>query len=59
MSEWCHSEAQLADPNIYDLIAVMNHYLGMTGGHYVATCKATAFGQMEQKRWPTASRVRP
>ena len=44
MSEWCHSESPSPDSNVYDLIGVMNHYGGMTGGHYVATCKATACG---------------
>ena len=47
MSEWCHAESpamQHVDSQIYDLIAVVNHYGGMTGGHYVATCKATPCG---------------
>jgi len=47
MSEWCHDESPSMqgpgnESNTYDLIGVMNHYGGMTGGHYVATCKATA-----------------
>lgn len=43
-SEWCHHEspALAEDSYVYDLIGVMNHYGSMTGGHYVATCKATA-----------------
>jgi hypothetical protein len=50
MSEWCHREspAKRDDPPdsyIYDLICVMNHYGSMTGGHYVATCKATGCGR--------------
>lgn len=47
MSEWCHPESPAVkhiDSQIYDLIAVVNHYGGMTGGHYVATCKATPCG---------------
>jgi len=47
MSEWCDEEspAQIHRGSfIYDLIGVVNHYGGMTGGHYVATCKATACG---------------
>jgi hypothetical protein len=47
MSEWCHDESPVrqkepGDSYVYDLIGVMNHYGSMTGGHYVATCKATA-----------------
>lgn len=47
MSQWCHEDSPSlrgasAEANTYDLIGVMNHYGGMTGGHYVATCKATA-----------------
>ena len=44
MSDWCHSESVCVDNVVYDLIGVMNHYGGMTGGHYVATCKATTCG---------------
>jgi ubiquitin C-terminal hydrolase len=51
MSEWCHPESPALtqmgpDSQIYDLIAVVNHYGGMTGGHYVATCKATPCGPL-------------
>jgi hypothetical protein len=61
MSEWCHAEtsndASGAPPvsedhalspspsYVYDLIGVMNHYGSMTGGHYVAMCKATTCGR--------------
>lgn len=47
MNEWCHNESPSIQhgSNVYDLIGVMNHYGGMTGGHYVATCKATACGR--------------
>jgi hypothetical protein len=51
MSEWCHveesaagskvSEATSSSSSVYDLIGVVNHYGSMTGGHYVAMCKAT------------------
>jgi len=46
MSEWCHTESPMIkvetdDSYVYDLIGVVNHYGSMTGGHYVATCKAT------------------
>lgn len=46
MSQWCHGESPVRredpkDSYVYDLIGVMNHYGSMTGGHYVATCKAT------------------
>jgi hypothetical protein len=47
MREWCDSESPLCQDSddeafIYDLVGVVNHYGGMTGGHYVAMCKATA-----------------
>ena len=50
MQEWCHEESPVAQgytqgSYVYDLIGVLNHYGGMTGGHYVATCKATACGR--------------
>lgn len=50
MQEWCHKESpafqnESKDSYVYDLIGVLNHYGGMTGGHYVATCKATASGR--------------
>ena len=47
MRKWCHKESPVlqnsasGDSYVYDLISVLNHYGGMTGGHYVATCKAT------------------
>mmetsp|Transcript_31212 Transcript_31212/g.46546 ORF Transcript_31212/g.46546 Transcript_31212/m.46546 type:complete len:193 (+) Transcript_31212:1-579(+) len=45
MSEWCDKESPaMQGPDgscVYDLYGVVNHYGGMTGGHYVATCKAT------------------
>ena len=48
VSEWCHPDSPAIrdgkDSHVYDLISVVNHYGGMTGGHYVATCKATACG---------------
>ncbi|GKY95003.1 hypothetical protein MPSEU_000464900 [Mayamaea pseudoterrestris] len=54
MSKWFHTESPLAqiksdDSNIFDLIGVVNHYGSMTGGHYVATCKATACGREGQE----------
>ena len=43
MKEWCDKESPLSsDGSIYDLIGVVNHYGGMTGGHYVATCKVSS-----------------
>jgi hypothetical protein len=50
MSEWCHKESPVLREEaegsyIYDLIGVMNHYGSMTGGHYVAACKATHCGR--------------
>lgn len=50
MSEWCleDSPAMQYDPpdsHVYDLIGVVNHYGSMTGGHYVAACKATICGR--------------
>jgi len=54
MSEWCAKESPALDStnaddvpeesSLYDLIGVVNHFGGMTGGHYVATCKASACG---------------
>jgi hypothetical protein len=47
MREWCHSESPVVvedksgEAYVYDLIGVLNHLGGMTGGHYIATCKAT------------------
>lgn len=43
MKEWCDNDSPLSsDGSIYDLVGVVNHYGGMTGGHYVATCKVTS-----------------
>eukprot|EP00429_Kryptoperidinium_foliaceum_P023332 CAMPEP_0176140706 /NCGR_PEP_ID=MMETSP0120_2-20121206/71534_1 /TAXON_ID=160619 /ORGANISM="Kryptoperidinium foliaceum, Strain CCMP 1326" /LENGTH=173 /DNA_ID=CAMNT_0017476801 /DNA_START=91 /DNA_END=609 /DNA_ORIENTATION=- len=48
LEEWCHSESPVIHEDstgetcVYDLVGVLNHYGGMTGGHYVAACKATA-----------------
>jgi len=45
MKNWCDAKSPLAEAEdestIYDLVGVINHYGGMTGGHYVAACKAT------------------
>ena len=48
VKEWCHADSPSEDC-LYDLIAVINHYGSMTGGHYVATCKATASGKEGQE----------
>jgi ubiquitin C-terminal hydrolase len=50
LNEWCHKESPAIqvdgdDSHVYDLVGVMNHYGSMTGGHYVATCRATACGK--------------
>ena len=47
MRKFCHDQSPVlynsdtGDSHVYDLVGVLNHYGGMTGGHYVATCKAT------------------
>jgi len=45
MKEWCDNESPVLqgsdDSYVYDLIGVVNHLGGMTGGHYVANCKAS------------------
>ena len=40
LGQWCHAEAESQDV-VYDLIGVMNHYGSMTGGHYVASIRAS------------------
>ena len=44
MKEWCDKSSPHCSETdcIYDLVGVVNHYGGMTGGHYVATCKVSA-----------------
>lgn len=47
MREWCDKDSPLCRESndeafIYDLVGVVNHMGGMTGGHYIAICKATA-----------------
>jgi hypothetical protein len=52
LSPWCEENsvalnadgATSSQSTVYDLIGVVNHLGGMTGGHYVSTCKATACG---------------
>jgi len=48
MEEWCDNDSPTLERSdgscIYDLFGVVNHYGGMTGGHYVATCKASPCG---------------
>lgn len=45
MSRWCHHssavEVEPVDSYIYDLISAIDHHDTMTGGHYMAHCKAT------------------
>ena len=46
MREWCDKDSPLCRESndetfIYDLVGVINHIGGMTGGHYIAICKAT------------------
>jgi ubiquitin C-terminal hydrolase len=45
MRQWCDKESlareNASGQSTYDLIGVVNHLGGMTGGHYVAACKAT------------------
>ena len=45
MSEWCHENMKDSNNHIYDLYGVVNHYGSMTGGHYIAACKATPCGK--------------
>lgn len=54
MREWFHGESPMLhtdseNMHIYDLIGVVNHYGSMTGGHYVATCKASVCGREGQE----------
>lgn len=44
MKEWCDKDSpHTSDAScIYDLVGVVHHYGGMTGGHYVATCKVSS-----------------
>lgn len=45
MKKWCDEVSPAMqgsdDSYVYDLIGVVNHLGGMTGGHYVANCKAS------------------
>ena len=44
MKEWCDKDSPLTSDAscIYDLVGVVHHYGGMTGGHYVANCKVSS-----------------